>query len=95
MPRTSLRAFIPAGLALRERKLAELGFDLLPHALADIDHRREGPFEILVVGDARIDQDAVIEVAGKYIGSRFEAQAFWIVSMSVIGSNRVDIAHST
>jgi len=35
------------------------------HSRADVDRRRECPLEFHVVGNAGVDQDAVVEVAGQ------------------------------
>src|SRR5262249_35588324 len=37
----------------------------------------------------------LLKLPGRNSGSRFDAHAFWIRSMSILGSNRVHIAHST
>src|SRR5215813_5986282 len=47
----------------RREDVRELGLEPRAEIVAHVDRDREGPFELHVVGDAGVDQDAVVEVA--------------------------------
>src|SRR5882762_11923125 len=49
----------------RPENMRELGLELGPQIVADIDHDRERAGELLVVRDAGVDQNAIVEVAGQ------------------------------
>src|SRR5262249_31176844 len=45
----------------RREDVRELGLEPRAEIVAHVDRDREGPFELHVVGDAGVDQDAVVE----------------------------------
>ena len=46
----------------RPEDMRELGLELATQILADIDHHRERAGKLLVVGNAGVDQDAIVEI---------------------------------
>jgi len=54
---------LPA-LILGKGQVAEFVFDFLPQLVADIHDLGEGALEILVIGDAGINQNSAVEITG-------------------------------
>src|SRR5260370_35441277 len=83
----------------RTQALAQIG--------ADIDRDRERSLQLLVIGDAGIDQDAIVEVAGKEkrvalggpglldhvdMGQRTEPRAHYPQHLSAVTGTRAPVA---
>src|SRR5580658_9064124 len=61
VPPSGLRRYGTTPSVPREQR-RKLGTQLRPQVGADVDHHREGLVELLVIRDARVDEDAVVEI---------------------------------
>ena len=79
----------------RPEDMRELGLELSAQILADIDHHRERAGKLLVVGNAGVDQDAIVEITRQEQGIALGGPGFLDEIDVGLGVEALHIAHST